>query len=333
MSKPEEPVFFDIPKPGAARQKGQPPQYQPNDPFLQRADKPGKQVVHTKINRITFRGGMLWAAVRYFFWGLLIPSAMLIFMEYQWSLLSEPPANKFVMALPYVVILLTMLFLGDGIISIIANRFTAFAVFLDFFIKAGVVALFFRFGMIVFRLETLPTSARVWACILVLYVLIVRLRHTAKFKNAGGSQMNSVMLRLKGAPGMIFFAYLLRSMVIPLLAASIVWIFGLSINPAWRAIFYIYGFLWAYEAVRVTLKCLEMKLCSSEANTPLWIVRIILLLYMEVMLLFLPIFGWFLMWYFHWLPMPTWTIWLYSIYGFFVLWYHLGFLSSMLRNK
>ena len=315
MDNRDDIEFFDIPKAGDAKE------YLKQKPFEKE-----KYRKKTTINGITFRGGFLWAYIKYFLWVLLLPACIIGLMEYLWNMLSEP-SNKFMAALPFVIAFFAALLLTNGIISIINHKSRAFAELTWAITRAGLAVLLFRFGMIVFHVEMLPVVWRVVVCVLVLSALIAsmvrinKLNHTNKFQ-----QINTMaLLGLKSTPDIVFSLHLLRTAIIPVLTISIIWIFGLSVNSVWKAIFSICGFLMVYSITQVALKCLEQ---SFSKKVPLWLPRIVLLLYMEMTLLFLPVFGWFLMWYFGWFPMKTWLIWVYSIYGFFALWMTLGLIIS-----
>jgi hypothetical protein len=318
-----EPVFFDIPQPGETPQKGSPPQ----EPY-----RLPKNKRRTKINGITFRGGAVWAAIRYFFLGLAVPFGLLALGEYQWELLSAP-SGKLMTSIPYVIIFLCLWFIGFGIVSLVRRKFRAFAGFLAFICNIVLIFIAFHFWTVAFHHETLPFAARIIISGSVLIALIIALTHVSQIKGSGDKQINSSMLRLKGSPGVIFFTYLLRALFVPIIAASVIWIPELSVNNIWKTIFYTYGFLSIYDAIFTALKCLRMRLTEFPTTVPFWAVRVVILLHMEYMLLFLPLLGWFLMWHFGWFPMKTWLVWVYSIYGFLVFWLTLGLLVSGEKNK
>jgi hypothetical protein len=61
-------------------------------------------------------------------------------------------------------------------------------------------------------------------------------------------------------------------------------------------------------------KCLEVHVKSSPGVSR-GIARLVMFLNMEIQFLILPAIGYFVMWYFGWLPMPAWVKWVYVIYG------------------
>ena len=321
-----EPVFFDIPRPGATPQEGSPPQ--PKPPLPKKPYSPHRR---TKINGITFRGGTVWAAIQYFFIGLVVPFGLLALGESQWKLLSAPPSGKLAIYIPYLIIFFGVWFTGFGIISLVRRKFCSFAEFLMFICNVTLIAFVFRTNMLIFDLEALPVASRIIASVSTLVVLIIALIRISQIKGSGDKQMHSSVLRLNGSPGVIFFTYLLRVLFIPIVVASVIWILGLSVNNVWKAIFYIYGFLIIYDTVRMALKCLRMRLTDLPTGTSLWVVRTVIILHAVYGWLLLPLLGWFLMWYFGWFPMKTWLIWVYGIYGFLVLWATVGLVITGAR--
>jgi hypothetical protein len=120
--------------------------------------------------------------------------------------------------------------------------------------------------------------------------------------------MNTMMLNVRGTPCAIFLGYLFRALLIPCTTFYIIRIWNLHPNAFWRAVFWIYGFIAAYETLRVLL--VSIRLTSKS--------RLVNFLEGQLYCLGLPGFGLFLMWYFHWFPMPPWLFWLYLFYGIYV---------------
>jgi hypothetical protein len=327
-SSKNKPVFFDIPKAGAGHQKVQSPQ----NPF-----KPQKIKRSTKINGFTLNGGVVWTAIKYFFWSIAITATILILMEYQWNLLSDTPSSKIISKLPLMVLLTGMIFITYGIVSLVRRRFKAFAEFLLFLVNIALLCFVIKSRMMVENVEILSTLDRVSYCIIAFCALFLSFFRLSVLKNVStreSYQMNSAMLRLGGTPSVIFFTYLLRTMTLPLIVASVIWVFGLSISPTWKAVFSIYGAILAWDVIRMMVYCnlIRYKKDSflSEERKKYYSWSFWLL---HIYLLFLPGLGLFLMWYFDWLPMKTWLIWVYVIYGLFWLWMAGGLLLAKKQNQ
>jgi hypothetical protein len=305
----DEPIFFDIPQAG-----GPPP------------PPPPRRKRRTKINGITFRGGTVWAAVQYFFLSLAIPIGLLAFMGYLW----HPPAvlPPGVHPAAWFILFMTVWLICFGIVSLVKRQFRALAGFLAFASNLTLIALAVCAYLHISGLEAPPVSIRIIASVLTLGFLIVSLFHLSQIRSSRSEVLNTSVLRLHGTPGVLFFAYLLRAMIIPVIVASIFWIFNLSVNNVWKAIFFIYGFLLLYEAVYTILKCLKIKFILFTPNPSFWSAYIVIFLQLQGRLWFLPLLGWFLMWYFGWFPMATWVKWVYGIYITLISIYTLTYLLS-----
>jgi hypothetical protein len=307
----DEPVFFNIPQPG-----GNPP------------SPPPRRKRRTKINGITFRGGTVWAAIQYFFLALAIPFVLLVFAEYQWQVLSASPSGTFMVSLPWLILFSGVWFICFGVVSLVRKKFRAFAGFLAFVSNTALTAFAVCVYMFISGFEAPPVSIRIIASVLTLGFLFISVSHLSQIKSSRDEVLNSSVLRLHGTPGVLFFSYLLRAMIIPIIAASIFWISGLPVNNVWKAIFFIYGFLLLYDAVYTTLKCLKIKFLLFTPIMSSRAVLTVLFLQLQCRLWFLPLLGWFLMWYFGWFPMATWAKWVYGIYFTLISIYSLVYLLS-----
>jgi hypothetical protein len=127
-------------------------------------------------------------------------------------------------------------------------------------------------------------------------------------------EMSTTMLKIRGTPGAIFYNYLLRSMLLPGLVLTIIWVGNFEVNTFWGAVFAIYCFLWGYDIIRMVFQSIKINRnrYAPANNKGGMLIDFILA---QHMLLLLPALGLFIMWYFDFLPMPTWTFVLYCIYG------------------
>ena len=256
-------------------------------------------------------------------------------MEYQWQVISVTPSNRYAAAIPYIIFLFMGLLFAYGIVSLIKRRFQAFAEFLYFVVNALFLMSCMVINMHLYQKEELSVLDKIalWVVVFfVLYYAIHRLRLLKNVLSGNSFQMNSAMLRLGGTPSIIFFTYLLRSFILPLLACSIVSIFNLSVSPAWNAVFSIYGFIWVWDVIRMMFQCNSLRFnkqpYSKKERRKKWINSFCLT---QHSMLFLPEFGLFLMWYFDWFPMKKWLIWLFCIYG--LIWLMSTGISLIIKEK
>jgi hypothetical protein len=283
----------------------------------------------TKIYGITFRGGPLWAAIQYFFIALLIPLGLLAFIEFQWQAMSSPQVTgTLLVILPWLILCWGAWFSCFGIVSLVRMRYRALACFLSFVSCVALVALAVRASLIVPDYETVTMPTRIFACVFTLGALIVSLLQLSQISSSRSEVLNTSVLKLHGTPGVLFFSYLLRIMILPIIVAGIFWIFSLPVNSVWKAIFSIYGFLLLYEAVYTTLKCLKIKFILYMPRSSHRAAFVVIFLQLQCRLWFLPLAGWFLMWYFGWFPMAAWLHWMYGIYITLISIYNLFYLLS-----
>ena len=270
---------------------------------------------------------MVVAAIKYFTWALVIPIIILYALDFYWNLISAPPDNsKWIIGIPALVAGFSLYLTLFGIVSLVKRRYPVFAVFLHFL--CGLVFLGFLMAATLWtqKKEALGTGELVFASICVLCLIfysLSKLDYLKKTLLGRSHNMVTAMLRFTGTPSILIYSFLLLSMIIPVIAVSIILIFDLSVNATWKAIFSISGFLWAWFFIRTLLQSSLLRLdtyASLFRPINFWI--------KQWKMLFLPALGLFLMWYFDWFPMRTWVIWVYSIYGFFWLIRTLGLLFA-----
>jgi hypothetical protein len=271
--------------------------------------KPG-----TKIAGFEFKLGLAGAVFWYFVVVICIPVAIILIA----FLFKEqlPITNEW-----FDTILLLSIYYGiymviRGIISLIGRRFKPFEVYVRTVITILLVAETANLFSLAHGYEVMP----MWSRIVVVVVGFVLLIHAIVLlqsdgKGKSGQSMNTTMLKLSGTPGSIFYSFALRSFLIPGIAMSIVWIWDLELNAFWHAAMAIYCFLWVYDVFRVMIRAWGM-ICKYDYHPGSKLQQFVQYQYNSLLL---PALGYFLMWYFEWLPMPVWVIVLYSIYGLFWL--------------
>jgi hypothetical protein len=274
---------------------------------------------NTVILGFKIRGGALWAAVKYIFWTALIFAAPIALLEYRWHALSGP-ANRLMGSLPYVLALIWSMMAVYGLAGMVKRRLPAFGVFLNFIINMAFLYVLTQSGMKYLEITSLSTAGETGVWFFVLVILLVAVFRLSALKTAtSGDRMKSSMFRLNGTPGVMYFTYFFRSLMIPYLVACIASLSGWSVNPFWHAAFSIYGFLWLYENMRMMLLC-NMRRSKRSKMSQFW--------YTQHLLLFLPEAAMFLLWYFDWLPAPKWVSGAFIVYGFFWLLASIGILTA-----
>ena len=266
------------------------------------------QTSNPRINGITFKGNIVVAAIKYFFFSLAIPATLLALMEFQWNLISEPSSSKVVAMLPFGIQWITSFMCLYGIVSLVRLRFEAFAEFLYFIFGVSLYALI----LMQIPPEEFVLLLRVSQALIILSFLLYSLSRLDKLPVYGDSYtIKTVMLRIEGSPSIMFFKFLMRSLIVPFIVCSIFIVFDLSVTAFWKTVFSIYGFMWAWYVIRTFFLCAMLSRFQPSRSYSIYNY-----LYYQAAWLLLPSLGLFLLWYFEWFPMKTWLIWVYGIYGF-----------------
>lgn len=282
------------------------------DPLAGQKDaKVFKPVLKTKIAGIKFKGGPALALSKYFILVIIIFTAIwFLFNTYSDRL---PSSEEQLRNLTFYILLTGAVHIVQGVISLIGRRFKAFEVF-------SITCLYLLFVYILTMIianaagrDEPQIFVKLAAAIYGFFLLAMQITNLAP---APGQQnlpsLSTAMLKVRGTPGAIFFSYALRSLLVPGLVAVVIWVGNLNINHIFHAIFSIYCFLWACETVRVMIQCWGFYYTSRYQKGK----RYQEFVSAEYNILFLPLLGLFLMWYFGCFPMATWVIVVYSIYGF-----------------
>jgi vacuolar-type H+-ATPase subunit H len=279
----------------------------------------------TVILGIKVRGGALWAVIKYLLVITGIFCASIVLLESQWHAVSAP-SGRIMKGLPYIFFIAWFFYAAYGVVSVVKQRLPAFGVFLAFIANVGFLSIFIDINMTMREITILPLIDEITVWALIFIILFYALFRLAVLKAANpGDEMNSVMFRLKGTPGVMYFSYFFRSLIIPLIIVCTLSLGKFSsVNTVWSAIFWIYGFLWAYDNIRVMLVCNVRRLKYSKMSQ-FWL--------MQHSMLFLPEAALFLIWYFDWLPMPKWVSGTLIVYGFFWLLASIGLLMAKNDKK
>jgi hypothetical protein len=305
--KEDKVEIFDIPRPNSPEYRAGKAEYAP---FA----KPKRR---TKINGIRFRGGAGLAALQYFLWWLILPVAALFIMYHTGYLEEVEEINLHARTLLLFVTLSWPILFAQGIAGLVKLRFPLFGMFLFLLLNSCYIVPLIVGGcnergldlaLMDLKPSLIPVALKVSACLYIVGLLCRNIYRLGLLQASPGNadlHISSSMLRLRGTPGVVFYTYVHRILLFVALVGSVLFIFNLSVNSFWKGAFAIYGFYAVYELIFVALQCNRARWCKF--------------LQQQHLLLLLPEFGLFLMWYFHWLPMPVWVIWLYCIYGLFWL--------------
>ena len=289
--------------------------------------QPSWEKVRHRINGFNISGSIAWAATKYFFWSLAIPIAILLLMEIPWHYISDPPSDKFIVGLPYYAVGFGIFMSLYGIISLLRRLDKAGAIFMRFIVNISLLIFLIAINMRIQQWEEITSLGYIciWVVIYVHFIYSLGAINFLSYSLKANQifKMKTSILHLTGTSSIIFFSFLMFTMIIPLLTCTVITIFHISVNPAWKAIFSIGGFLWAYIVIIFLIWCLLLKYMKNVKKY-----RTFDFSFQQSVLLFLPLLGLFLMWYFNWLPMKTWVIWVYIIYGIFWLVMTISFRKS-----
>jgi hypothetical protein len=272
---------------------------------------------------IKLRGNALWVGLKWVFGVSLFFFGLLVLCEYQWQALSNP-ANKYIRDLPYACLFFWFFFLSWGITSLVIKYHKTFGIFLHFLTNVMMLLLCMSIYPIIHEKAELTTFDKVIFILTGFFIWLHAHFQVKREMNKGHNvNMISSLFKPQGSPGIVFLARFFRSMTIPFIILSVIFIANLTVNPFWRAVFWIYGFLWVWGNINVMLAC-NMQYRNKSGLSLFWI--------LQHVMLFLPEAGAFLIWYFNWLPVPKWVTVAYSIYGVFWLIATIGSLMQM-KNK
>ena len=281
-----------------------------------------------RINGCYVSGNIEWAAFKYFFHSIAIPSGLLGLAEVQFHLISDPPIKGFLAGLPYIIACFSIFMCLYGIVSLIRKRYEAFAEFLRLTVNLTLCACWMMIHLRIQQKEALGTVEYICFWIVVFFMYSTSSEEMKKIERKLRRHyytIKTMLMRFDGTPALIFFSFLIRSTGIALFICSIITLFNLSDNEIWKAIFSIFGFLWAYTIIRMLFRCNLLRFKENELPH-----KALNFGYSLSVFSFPPALGLFLMWYFDWFPMQTWVIWAYSIYGLFLL---LVIVSFLLPQK
>ena len=290
-----------------------------HDTLIQGVKKQKGQKVRrrTKIGLFTYRGGTAAAFIQYFLLGLLIPFIALLALEYFTGVVSTAPTpliGFFINA----SITLWVFYIIKGINKLLGLISKAFGHFLDIVADCLLLLGLAEGARLAYALTGIPMWIRVVVSICSLLILLIGAVLYQHLTDQGDTTRTKIMFQsVEGTPDMIFFRFLTKELIFPLLLACVFWTFRIN-APLWmEKTLWICVFLWGWNILFNMWGCAALRYkASSRKRRGQVPVRFIGSLHI---MLLLPGLIVFLHWLFSWFPMKTWVVVLLSIYGVFFL--------------
>ena len=285
-------------KQGAVRQKGQ------------------KIKRRTKLGPFTYRGGTTAAFIQYFLFGALVPLAALFALEYFTGAITAA-ATPFSGFLVYAFIVLWIFYLIRGVNKLLGLIGKAFGHFLDIASDCLLLLGLSEAAKLAYAFTETPVWMRVVLCVGSLLILLIGAALYQHLTDQGDVAKTKIMFQnAEGTPGMIFFRFLTKELIFPLVLFAVFWIFRIGVPPWAEKVFCLYAFFWVWNIIMTMWNCLALRYKNSHRRHRGEV--LVRFLGAQHIFLLLPGLALYLHWLFQWFPMRTWAIVLYGIYG--LLW-------------
>ena len=271
----------------------------------------------TKIGFITWRGGPVSAFIQYFLFGLLVPFAILCALEYFTGAVTKAP-TPFVGFLIDAFITLAVFNLIRGVNLLFGIKSKALGHTMDLLSDCLLLWGLAENARQAYALPEMPVWMRVVVCLSSLIVLLIGAGLFKHLTSEGDVTKTKIMFQnVEGTPGMIFFRFLTKTLILPLIVFSLFWIFSITV-PLWlEKTFWIIGFLIVWNIVLTMWSCMALRYKASRRHHR----GAKLVQFLGALHTFwgLPALVLYLHWLFNWFPMKTWVIVLLGIWGVFTL--------------
>lgn len=285
----------------------------------------------TKLGAFTYRGGAFAAGVQYFLYGLLIPTGLLYLLD-RFTGAVTYPSTPFVSLLVIGFIVFWMYYILRGINLLIGLKNLPFRHFLDLILFSALLLGLARAFCISYYFIFMP----VWLKIVLSLAWILTLSIGASMFQYLADQEDMTRTRIMfqnvtGTPSMIFFRFLAKQLILPVLIFSVFWVFSISV-PLWLSkVFAILIFFWLWNVVLTMWMCVELRYQESSRSHR---GEIFFRFMFRQHVLLLPVaLVFFLYWLFAWFPMQAWVIALLGVYGFVWLGLSLYHLLSLIKGE
>lgn len=271
----------------------------------------------TKIGLIIWRGGPVAAFMQYFLFGLIVPFAILCALEYFTGAVTHAPA-PFVGFLIDAFISLSVFNLIRGVNLLFGIKSKALGHTLDLLADCLLLWGLAENARQAYALPGMPVWMRVVVCVGSLIVLLIGAGLFQHLTSEGDVTKTKILFQnVEGTPGMIFFRFLTKTLILPLLVFSVFWIFSITV-PLWlNKTFYIIGFLMVWNVILTMWSCMALRYKASRRHHA----GAKLVQFLGALHTFwcVPELVLFLHWLFNWFPVKTWVIVILGIWGFFTL--------------
>ena len=260
----------------------------------------------TRLNGVRYRGGKFAAAVQYFLLAAAVTLAVGLAVS---ALLGRAQPGLYMWALLSLLPALTAVVLGlCGVFGLMCadgsrTRAACFGAFMRWFVVSGAVVFLSEYVSHLPWTDSLLLRLVSGIIRLVWMGLIFRALGRYAYRRSATSSVGG--FTFTGGAVAAFFKYLLCSLILPCLVASLIWIFQWRVSAGWSFAFRLYGLLLAFGVLQAFFSACEnsgARRFSKAAGT-------------VVKMLNFPAALYYTLYYFDKLPMRWWLIALYIIYG------------------
>ncbi len=286
---------------------------------------------YTKLGAFTYRGGAFAAGLQYFLFGLLVPLGLIYLLDRFTGAFSYPP-TLFITFLIYSFIVFWMYYILRGVILLIGRANLPLQHFLDLLAFGALLFGFARAYSISYNLFWMPTWLKSVLCAVWLLTLLFGASMFPYLVDQQDMTKTRILFQnVEGTPSMIFFRFLTKQLILPLLIAGFFWIFPVS-APDWlMKVFGILAFFWVWNLLFTMWQCVNLR---YEASSRVHRGKVFTAFMLREQVLALPFaLVFFLYWLFDWFPMQAWVIAVIGVYGFIWLGLSLFYLLWLIKEE
>ena len=296
---------------------------------LKRKDRKAKR--YTKLGAFTYRGGIWSAAIQYFLFGLLIPIGLLYVLDRFTGVFSNPP-TLFVKFLVFGFIVYWMYYILRGVVLLIGRANLPLQHFLDLILFGALLFGIARGYALSYNFIWIPTWLKIVLSVVWLLTLVIGSSLYSYLVDQQDMTKTRILFQnVEGTPSMIFFRFLTRQLILPLLIVSFFWIFPIDVPDWLLKVFDILVFFWLWNVLFTMLQCVNLR---YEESTRAHRGKVLAGFLLREHLLTLPFaLVFFLHWLFQWFPMQDWVVAIIGVYGFIWLGLSLYYLLWLIKEE
>ena len=286
---------------------------------------------YTKLGAFTYRGGAFAAGLQYFLFGLLVPLGLIYLLDRFTGVFTYPP-TLFITFLIDSFIVFWMYYILRGVILLIGRANLPLQHFLDLIAFGALLFGFARAFIIAYNLYWMPTWLKSVLCAVWLLTLLFGASMFPYLVDQQDMTKTRILFQnVEGTPSMIFFRFLTKQLILPLLIAGFFWIFPVS-APDWlMKVFGILAFFWVWNLLFTMWQCINLRYEASSRALRGKVFTAFMLREQVLALPFALVF--FLYWLFDWYPMQAWVIAVIGVYGFIWLGLSLFYLLWLIKEE